>query len=99
MSTLEFYFSIFIVLVFISICIFLWIYIIKLSKKKMNNSVLFGLKRARVKSKVLETTVSHRLQVSRKKYEVVYRLETEEGTIAFKIPYKNVIILKETSIF
>lgn len=49
----------------------------------MNNSVLFGLKRARVKFKVLETTVSHRLQVSRKKYEVVYRLETEEGTIAF----------------
>lgn len=59
---------------------------IKPSLQKMRVSTFFGLKSAKVKFKVFDSFLSHSLFVSpRKEYEVVYKLETDEGKINIKL--------------
>lgn len=61
-------------------------FILKPSFKKMRVSTFFGLKSARIKFKLFDSFLTHSLFVSPKhEYEVVYRMETEEGEIFFNL--------------
>jgi hypothetical protein len=64
---------------------FTW-YILKESKKKARMTTFFGFKSAKIKFKVLDLSMMHSLTVfPNRQYEVVYRLETEEGTISVSV--------------
>lgn len=81
-----YFFPIFFGLLIFAVIIFFIIYIVKESRKKMRISTYFGLKRAIVKLKIFDTSVMHSLFVfPKRQYEVVYRLETEAGKIAFTL--------------
>lgn len=60
--------------------------IIKPSIKKMRISTYFWFKSAKVTFKSFDSFATHSLLVSpRQKYEVVYRLETEEGEVRVQL--------------
>lgn len=63
--------------------VFLW----KVSKKKLRTTfTYFGMKKAKVRFKALDTFISHSfLVIPKKEYEVVYRMETEEGKVSLNL--------------
>lgn len=87
METYEWiYIGVFFSVVIIISSIILTKFVIKPSLKKMRISTYFGLKSAKVKFKAFDSFASHSLFVSpRREYEVVYRLETEEGEIRVRL--------------
>mgnify|MGYP001244525641 FL=1 len=81
-----YFFPIFFGLLILAIIFFSTIYIVKESRKKMHMTTYFGIKRAKVKFKVFDSSLMHSLlAIPKRQYEVVYRLETEEGKIVFTI--------------
>lgn len=72
--------------IFITFVVVAFWHLLKLSFKKAIYSTFYGLKGARLKFKTFDSFDSHALFVIRKReYEVVYRLETEEGEISINM--------------
>lgn len=81
-----YFFPVFFGILILVVIIFFVIYIVKESRKKMRISTYFGLKSAKVKFKIFDSSVMHSLFVfPKRQYELVYQLETEEGKIAFTL--------------
>lgn len=81
-----YFFPIFFGLLILVVIIFSAIYIVKESRKKTRMITYFGLKKAKVTFKLFDTSIMHSLFVfPKRQYEVVYRLETETGKIAFTL--------------
>src|SRR5690625_6597530 len=80
-----YFFSILSGLLILGVIIITTIIIVKTSRKKALMVTYFGLKRAKVTFKIFDTSIIHSLFVfPKRQYEVVYRLETEAGKIAFR---------------
>jgi len=81
-----YFFSILSGLLILGVIIITTIIIVKTSRKKALMVTYFGLKRAKVTFKIFDTSIIHSLFVfPKRQYEVVYRLETEAGKIAFSL--------------